>query len=97
MGLVWTGDPVTCGRDGNKYIINIRRVQSRQPNGDAKSSPGNESKLTTQSYFDIYDGTLILPGCNCSWEERISGHACDRRRWRIMRQRARRAKNRRLR
>lgn len=97
MGLVWTGDPVTCKRDGKKYILNIRRVQSRAPNGDAKSAPGNESKLPLQTYFDRYDGTLIRPYCHCNWEERAAGHVCDRRRWRIMNRRAKRAMNRSLR
>lgn len=94
MGLVWTGESFTDKNDGKKYIINIRRVQSRVPNGDAKSSPGHESKLTSQTYFDQYDGTLIRPGCNCNWEERAAGHVCDRRRWRIMNRRAKRAMNR---
>lgn len=97
MGLVWTGQSVTDQRDGKTYIIHQRRHYRGTLTATQETAPGNESKLPTQTYFSSYDGRVLFPGCNCTWDERRSGHVCDRREWYIMNRRAQRTNNCRLR
>lgn len=98
MGRVWTGEPFFCKKDKKTYILNLQRVYAGKPKAyRRRRAPGQESKLTTQVYFDYIDGSLVRPECNCTWDERRSGHVCTRKVWRMLDRQARRTKNRRLR
>ena len=97
MGLVWTGQRYLDPRDNKTYIYNQRRVVRGTLTATQETAPGHESKLTAQTYFDEFDGSLIRPGCNCSWEERAAGHVCSRRLWLLKERKAKRIKLRRLR
>ena len=93
MGLIWVGTLFKDKTDGNTYSINRRRVQYGSRKLTARDAPGDESKLTKQTYLDVGSGSLIVPECNCNWDERRSGHVCDRRIWRILEHRRRRFKD----
>ena len=94
MGLVWTGECYVDPRDGNTYILHQRRKFRGTLTATQETAPGHGSKLTAQTYFNRFDGTLIQPSCSCTWEERVSGHVCTRRIWVLMERRARKCKNR---
>lgn len=94
MGLVWTGDSYHDPKDGNTYIFNQRRTLRGTLTATQETAPGHESKLTSQTYFDEFDGTLIRPHCNCNWEERAAGHVCSRRLWVLYERKAKRVMNR---
>ncbi len=98
MGRVWKGDPFFCKRDKKTYILNLQRVYAGKPKAyRRRRAPGHVSKLPTNQTYFSFDGTLLRPECSCTWVERTSGHACDRRAWRLADRRARRVKDRHLR
>ncbi len=93
MGLIWVGTLFEDKKDGNTYSINRRRVQHGSRKLTARDAPGYESKLPKQTYLDVGSGSLIVPECKCNWDERRSGHVCDRKIWKIFERRRRRFKD----